>query len=439
MVHRNSQSLHPGSAPTTPSEPGTGKGKSAPPPAAAPGPAVVIVGASVRAWAASAHRAGFAIHAADLFADRDLAALGAATAVTAAEYPAGLLAAADGYPPGPWCYTGALENHPDLIDQLAARRPLAGNHGPAVRRVRSHRLLAAALADSGLRYPATRSTPAALPTDGSWLSKPVASAGGRGIVPWVGAQTDGDGGASGGARVWQERISGTPVAASYVLGDRSPRWLGASRQLIGVGRWQARPFAYCGSVDMPPTTMGERQQAQWERIGAMLEHDFGLCGAVGVDAIETADGELVVIEVNPRPTASMELFERRSGESVAARHLAIDGPSRWLNPAPAAGGGTWAKAVVRTPFPVKIEAPLEERFDAILAAWTGQDGWPALADIPRRGTAADTGMPLLTVFAVADSATAALRVLDERTATIMHALADCRPPESGISRPSAGA
>jgi len=420
MVHRNPQSRHPPSAPIIPPEPG--KVDLASPSAAAPGPAVVILGASVRAWAASAHRAGFTIHAADLFADRDLAAVGAATAVTAAEYPAGLLAAADAFPPGPWCYTGALENHPDLIDRLAARRPLAGNHGPAVRRVRTHRFLAAALADSGLRFPTTRTNPAGLPTDGSWLSKPVASAGGRGIVPWRGFHTDGAGVTTGVARVWQERISGTPVAASFLLGDRGPRWIGASRQLLGVDRWQAKPYAYCGSVDLPPTATGERQQAQWERIGTLLEHDFGLRGAVGVDAIETAAGELVVIEVNPRPTASMELIERRSGESVAARHLAIDGPSRSHFPAPASGGGTWAKAVVRSPFAVGIEAPLVERFDAILAAWTGQDGWPALADLPRRGTAVDPGMPLLTVFAVADSAAESLRVLDERTATIRLAL-----------------
>ena len=111
-------------------------------------PAVVILGASVRALAASATRAGWAVYAADLFGDVDLTAAAEASTRVAA-YPAGLADAAATYPSAPWCYTGAIENHPDLIDRIAAVRPLAGNGSAAVRRVREVAILGPALQAAG--------------------------------------------------------------------------------------------------------------------------------------------------------------------------------------------------------------------------------------------------------------------------------------------------
>ena len=75
------------------------------------GPPLIIVGASARAFAQSARRAGLAVHAADLFADSDLCAVAASVArVPAERYPDGLLDLVAPFPAGPWCYTGALEN-----------------------------------------------------------------------------------------------------------------------------------------------------------------------------------------------------------------------------------------------------------------------------------------------------------------------------------------
>ena len=95
---------------------------------------LLIVGASVRAAAFSALRAGFRPLAADKFADTDLTACCPARRV--ADYPRGLPAAVSAWPPCGWMYTGALENHPALVDRLAASRPLDGNPGPVLRRIR---------------------------------------------------------------------------------------------------------------------------------------------------------------------------------------------------------------------------------------------------------------------------------------------------------------
>ena len=109
---------------------------------------LAIVGASTRSAAASAVRAGFQPITADLFADADLRAIATATRIS--PYPEGLVDWFRAVEPPAWMYTGALENHPELVDQLAWIAPLWGNPGDVLARVRSPWELAKALSDAGL-------------------------------------------------------------------------------------------------------------------------------------------------------------------------------------------------------------------------------------------------------------------------------------------------
>ena len=145
---------------------------------------LLILGASVRAAAFSAARSGFLPFGADLFADVDLRRW--ARAVRVENYPEGLADAVGQAPPGPWLYTGGLENHPELVDRIAASRPLLGNRGDVLRAVRDPRRLEEQLRAAGLRYPPVAFSPERVPCDGSWLSKPLGSSGGLGIEVWRG-------------------------------------------------------------------------------------------------------------------------------------------------------------------------------------------------------------------------------------------------------------
>src|SRR5205807_3302051 len=91
-----------------------------------PAESLLIFGASTRAAAFSALRAGLAPWCADLFADADLAARCPVTQVPSAGYPQQfrLLARADIF--GPWMYTGGLENHPGLVHSIAMHRSFLG-------------------------------------------------------------------------------------------------------------------------------------------------------------------------------------------------------------------------------------------------------------------------------------------------------------------------
>ena len=139
---------------------------------------LVIIGASARAVAQSAARCGWSVHAADLFGDLDLAAAARETVAVgirsdppaSTAYPWSLRDAAARFPAGAaWCYTGALENHPDLIAAIAATRPLAGCPADAVRRLRDPRTVAAAAA----RYPAWSSGHAYSPAHRPLLSPDI--------------------------------------------------------------------------------------------------------------------------------------------------------------------------------------------------------------------------------------------------------------------------
>ncbi len=372
----------------------------------------MIVGASCRAAAASAIAAGWAVYAADLFDDLDLAAAAVITR-RAEHYPHDLVSAAAAFPPAPFCYTGAIENHLPIIDSISAARPLAGNDTASVRQVRDPTTLAAIVRHAGLRTPATFASPDGLPTDGSFLRKPVASAGGRGIVAWTPSAAP--------ARepcIWQRLVSGTPLSAVLALSAGSCAVLGITRQLVGLALYRAPAFAFCGATLLPPASVPAKVQTQFADLATALTDRAGLRGIVGVDAILEPDGRLTLLEVNPRPTASAELVERSTGTSIIATHLTAFGyPSPRLSYA--GSPGVWSKAILFAARPMPIDVSLLDRIAKCAAPWTAADGHPALTDIPRPGQVLRAGAPVLTVFARGDTEPESVAELDHRIAALV--------------------
>ena len=376
---------------------------------------LVVIGAATRAFAASAARAGWRVYAADLFDDLDLRAV--ATATTCVRdfpggYPTGLVAAARSFPAAPFCFVGALENHPTVIHEIAHDRTLLGSPPQALAVVRDPWSLQRLVQDAGLASPECRADPRGLPRDGSFFAKPLASAGGHGIVPWdTTAQTPRR------ETVWQRRVVGTAWSASYIVSAAGSRLIGVSRQLLGLPWCHARPFAYCGSIDEPLDGVPIAVRRQFTALGPALAA-CGLRGAVGADAIIDPAGVVWVVEVNPRPCASMELIERATGESIAAAHLAACGAAPDMTPALSAAPPRWAKAVLYAPHDVAIDATWLARVADWQSQWSATAGRPAIADIPPAGRTLPEGAPVCTLFAAADTAAAAVDQLRERATTV---------------------
>ncbi len=353
-----------------------------------PGGPLAIVGASARAAAFSAIRAGFEPSTADLFADRDLRAVArVARRVEVADYPDGLVEAARSLLPGPWIYTGALENRPDLIGRIAADRPLWGNGAAVVAPVRDPIALAGFLRDRGFQPPGARVDPAGLPRDRSWLRKPIATASGRGIVAWD------DRAAPSSEPCWyQERIAGPSYGALFVGGIERAGLIGVALQRVGR---PGRPFAYVGSVG--PWPIGPDVRAELADLGNALATDRGLRGLFGVDfAID--GGRIRPLEVNPRYTASVEVHELAHRRSAIAEHAAVcRGELRRPDDWPAVVPRTVGKAIVFADRAIAwggaapiatVAEPRPGRFDPV-------DG---LADLPAQGQWIGAGDPVLTIL-----------------------------------------
>ena len=389
----------------------------------------VVVGATARAFVESAVRLGWTAHAADLFGDVDLAAMAAEVVrlgtAGSAPYPDGIPSVVSSFPEAVCIYTGALENHPDVIAAIAATRPLAGCSADTVRRIRDPARLAAVVRDAGLRFPDTFDSPAGLPVDGSFLIKPLRSAGGRGVRFWRGGRPD----PAGRGVVWQRFIHGECRSASYVARDGTAQLVGSSRPLTEATWCGGRSFSYCGSIDVPLDRLPDCLRGTFDRLGTALAAAFRLTGLFGIDGVVDAEDEVTVLEVNPRPTATMELVERATGWSAAAAHLAACG---WVATPPtiAAADSIWAKAVVFAP-PTATAPAVGEAIASLSERWSRDDGLPAVADIPHHDERPSPGAPLVTVFARGDTHDHAFATLRERVLELHRSIA------TGLSRRAA--
>lgn len=363
---------------------------------------ILIIGASTRAAAFSALRAGLQPLCFDLFADTDLQASCPAVAVTSAGYPDNLAEALETAPVGPFMYTGALENAPALLQRIAQKRPFWGNVAQTLAATRDPVFTAHLLRSAGLPAPQLSLHAPLLTDERRWLAKRRDGAGGRGIRFW-------DAPAAFSPRTYfQEYICGEPVAAIYVGSGAAATLVGVTQQLVGEPWLHADPFAYCGSIGAMHLTDSTR--IHFEQIGNALAAGCKLRGLFGVDAI-LRDGVPYPVEVNPRYTASVEVLEyaleipalawHRSAfvddalESLGTK-LSANIHTEIRRTTPQMGTTTIGKAVYFAPqsfvFPECGPWTTDRQPEGAHFSLT------SFADIPAAGTPIPVGGPVLTVF-----------------------------------------
>ncbi len=361
---------------------------------------------------------------ADLFADADLSARCRATVVPADRYPQAFSEVVDAFPPGPWMYTGAIENHPALVDRLATRRPLWGNDGATLAAVRDPAQVSRCLADADLPHPECRKSATGPPAAGTWLMKPVHGANGTGIVPSVDRPPTDDAATAPTAMCptdvyYQQRIDGPSCAAVFVGDGASAELLGVTRQLVGETALGAEPFAFCGSVG--PLPLDADVHARFAAVGRALTERFRLRGLFGVDCV-LRDGIPWPVEVNPRYTASVEVIEHATGVRALALHSTAFAGAQ-PNPQPALDAQYPGSAIrnpgseIRDLKSLVGKAVLYAPYDLIPPDLTGDvercgvTELPSVADIPHAGQTIRKGHPILTVFATAEDVAACREAL----------------------------
>jgi uncharacterized protein len=359
-----------------------------------------------------AMRDGQRVLAFDLFGDLDLRRR-ASRVVTPVEIGrGGLTALVDAAAEVPACgvvYGASFENHPALVERLDRRHTLLGNTPQTLRAVRDPQRLGTVLRDAGLMYPRTF---AATPDgrSGRWLRKPLRGGGGTRVRDWRGGRLP-------QGTVVQERIGGLVCSAAAAANGTDAVVLGICEQLIGARAFGARGHRWCGNLVPPRLPAVERQAllSQARVICSHLAAAFALRGLFGVDLIW--DGERAwTIEVNPRPTASLEAIESAHGVGVFDAHLqacAGELPRIEFGHGRAAG-----KAVLFATEPVVIGN--SER-------WLER----GVRDVPHPGEQIAAGHPICTVVAADTTPERALAGLEEQAARLRAELARMEVAASG--------
>ena len=371
-------------------------------------PRVLAAGVSVRSLARSAIAAGYEVLTADGYGDRDLLepAPTPVRHLTVAPFEPDAVADHVTMPYDAVAWTSSFENHPEALERLSLGRIMLGNPPAVLREVRRaervQRVLeAAALPAASVYAGVTDATARAAGRE--LVAKPRRSGGGLGVRRWRPEEPVLDG------ELLQEWIDGVPASLIFVADGFDLVVLGLTRQLIGDPLFGARDHRWCGnllgSAEAPVLPAQAEVLEKATAAARALTRAFGLRGINGIDFI-ARDGVAVVIEVNPRWTAAVELAERSLGTSLFGAHAA--GCEGMLVRDPGLRSpDVVGKAVVFAPS------------DCVVP---DTDGWLAddsIRDVPFSGSFVPQGAPICTVFASAHSAGACYESLTARASAIV--------------------
>ena len=255
----------------------------------------------------------------------------------------------------------------------------------------------------------------------SWLGKKEASAGGLGvqIADKQMVVTDN--------MYLQRLVEGRSIGGSFVAVRSSAHGDRADTSLLGVceawprttvasARTVKFPFRYRGSFGpiIVPTDLSGSVQKEMERIGKAAADHFQLSGVFGIDFI-LADGQLWILEINPRFPASAEILERsfisnaqnsQTDCSIAKLHLAaLGGRAAAL---PTVGTRVFAKEVLYMDpawHALLFSAALLEQLQAVISTTAAEGGCSdvaCLTDLPPLQSVIHPSSPIMTLHSSAD-------------------------------------
>jgi predicted ATP-grasp superfamily ATP-dependent carboligase len=267
---------------------------------------IVVAATSARVLAECASAEGFAVDAIDLFGDADTrrvsrnwAPLGrdGSLRFDDALFGAAIDACvARGECVG-WVPGAGFEGRPDLLERAGSRLALIGNDATTVRRLRDPDVFFGLLRRLDVSHPPYRRTPPDSP--GSWLIKDAAGTGGWHIRRWAsGSAVD----AEKGTYLQQEQ-SGRPMSATFLANGREAWVLGYNA--LRTRSFGSRPFVYSGVVG--PVAVAPAVSRTIARLLNGLMGEAALRGLGSIDFLVDGD-EVRVLEINPRPPASMSLY-----------------------------------------------------------------------------------------------------------------------------------
>lgn len=361
----------------------------------------LVAAVTGRALAASALRGGHDVVVIDCFADRDTWALARrcrSVAGRGLRFDArALLAAATELAPPERCaglvYGSGFEGRVNLLERLSAGRRLYGNPPQVVAAVRDVQRFCAVLDRLHILYPETRRIPPRSPS--GWLVKLPGGAGGAHV------RRAGRRHAPYGA-YYQRFERGASHSALFLADGRRATILGFNEQWAMPVR-RRRPFIYAGAVggSVLPEVVESDIRSKLDALVAAT----GLVGLNGLDFLLQGDRWLA-LEVNPRPPATVELYDPDYPRGLFDCHLRACEGCLPVSAAPARV--VRAHAVVYAPAPGRVTPAL------VFPDWC--------RDIPHAGMRFLPGAPVCTVHAAARDRDRVVTLIRRRRVAMQRAL-----------------
>lgn len=137
------------------------------------------------------------------------------------------------------------------------------------------------------------------PETGKWLIKPQESEGGLGICHDNGC------GVVGNTNYWQRYLDGKSMSALFLADGKKADIIGFNRQWT-VSHADGQAFVFSG-IHNYASLVDQNKHIIVDWLAKLVPH-FGLRGLNSVDFI-LHQGRCYFLEINPRPTASIELYD----------------------------------------------------------------------------------------------------------------------------------
>lgn len=384
---------------------------------------VVLIGASVRAAAQSAKRAGFLVTGIDLFGDTDARAACEQFFLLGDESLESKLAAhCSGFPS---LLVGGTNHANDLVARLPSICPPLQRHDASSASVvakagvtwqsnhwKAPEWLRHVADRAGVKYPETLSSPpkrSVFRSESSavknlrWLVKRLEGSGGLGVQWHIpeGNRSDlasdsddfGENQPNNRSVIYQQWVPGRAIGVTYLIDAERSRMVGTCRSL-----WKRQgrlPFVYAGSIG--PIQLPNSLAAQLSRLGESIAAETQASGLINVDLIIDRRDRPWLLEINPRWSGSCEVLERAIQEQRASTSLFRDHVDAKLGSLSAPSHehddsqplSVWMKRI--------MFARRDMRFHREVAQRALSDD-SSLHDIPSDGTRIRRGEPICTLL-----------------------------------------
>jgi uncharacterized protein len=350
---------------------------------------LAVAAVSARWLAEAAARDGYGVVALDLFGDADTRRASAAWSAIgdAGSFELdgarvcgaleGLARRAGGQTLG-WIPGGGFEGRPDVLEAGAHLLPLIGTQAEAVRRVRNPALFFDLLAKHGIEHPEVRTEAPADPQ--GWLLKDANGCGGWHIRHAAAASRDAS------HDYYQRSMQGMPMSATFIANGKEALVLGINELIVRP--FDDHPHVYCGCIG--PVEMPAELARRIGEAVRVLAAEFELAGWCSLDFIRDGD-RFGVLELNPRPPASMALYAQRGlidAHLRACLHGELPPPSAFVPSGPTGSEIVYARR------PMTMDAADAQRLQH----------WPQAHDTPAAGARFAAGDPLCSLTASGESA-----------------------------------